>query len=223
MTSRSACGCNGPSPDATDGVDVVWDDPTQYDPLRHGPPYLPARLGSKAKAAVRRLASTKVEPKVARRLMGGAAPLSAVLVMLRAASFLHQTHHWQTQGPTYYADHLLFDRLYNDSQSFIDQVAERAVGLGHAGLVSPSAQAQQLAQVIGVVGGSDGSPDQLVQTSLRMESLVLSVIDEATKVLRGSEALTNGTDNLLQGTADLHETFVYLLQQRASNSYEYAR
>jgi starvation-inducible DNA-binding protein len=223
MTPRSACGCNGPSPDTAEPVDVVWHDPTQYDPVRHGPPYLPARLGSKAKAAVRRVASTKVEPKVARRLMGGAAPLSAVLVSLRAASFLHQTHHWQTKGPMYYADHLLFQRLYEDSQAFIDQVAERAVGLGHADLVNPVAQAQQVAQVIGVVGGSDGSPTQLVQASLRMESLVLAVIDEALSVLRSSETLTNGTDNLLQGAADLHETFVYLLQQRAANSYDYSR
>lgn len=201
----------------------MWHDPTQYDPVRHGPPYLPARLGSKAKAGARRIASTKVEPKVARRLMGSAAPLSAVLAVLRAASFLHQTHHWQTQGPSYYADHLLFDRLYNDSQSFIDQVAERAVGLGHSDLVNPVAQVQQLAQIISVVGGSDGSPTQLVETSLRMESLVLAVIDEVVNVLRGSEALTNGTDNLLQGAADLHETFVYLLQQRAGNSYDYGR
>jgi DNA-binding ferritin-like protein len=155
--------------------------------------------------------------------MGSAAPLSSVLVALRAASFLHQTHHWQTRGPTYYADHLLFDRLYNDSQPFIDQVAERAVGLGHADLVSPVHQVQQLAQVIGFLGPSDGSPGQLVQTSLRMESLVLAMIDQAVNVLRGSGALTNGTDNLLQGVADLHETFVYLLQQRAAHSYDYGR
>lgn len=149
--------------------------------------------------------------------------MSAVLSVLRAASFLHQTHHWQTSGPSYYADHLLFDRLYNDSQSFIDQVAERAVGLGNTGLVSPVGQVQQLSQIVGVIARGGADAEELVQTSLRMEALVLAVVDEAIEVLRASEALTPGVDNLLQGVSDQHETFVYLLQQRATTAYDYGR
>lgn len=143
--------------------------------------------------------------------------------MLRAASFLHQTHHWQTQGAMFYADHQLFDRLYNESQPFIDQVAERAVGLGSEVLVNPIRQAQKVFEIISVVSREDTGPNEMVQTSLRMESLVLTVIDEVLQTMRNTDALTNGTDNLLQGTADLHETFVYLLQQRAGNFYDYGR
>lgn len=226
MTSKRACGCNRPAvdPNAT-GIEVVWHDPTKYDPVVHGPPYLPTRLAAEGKALARRTASAQINPKVARRLLGGA-PLSAVLSTLRAASFLHQTHHWQTRGPSYFADHLMFDRLYNESQAFIDQVGEKAVGLGDTGLVDAIVQVQQVAQIVSVVAGSGGSDaEQLVQTSLRVESLVLGVIEEALAVLQRSGSLTPGVDNLLQGVADLHETFVYLLQQRVSQAgpYDYAR
>lgn len=223
MTAKSSCGCGTPAPAAPNDEDVVWHDPTQYDPVRHGPPYLPARLGTRAKAAVRRVASSRVNPKAARRLLDSAAPLSGVLSVLRAASFLHQTHHWQTQGAMFYADHQLFDRLYNESQPFIDQVAERAVGLGSEVLVNPIRQAQKVFEIISVVSREDTGPNEMVQTSLRMESLVLTVIDEVLQTMRNTDALTNGTDNLLQGTADLHEAFVYLLQQRAGNFYDYGR
>jgi DNA-binding ferritin-like protein len=170
--------------------------------------------------------SANVHSKVARRLMGGVAPLSAVLSTLRAASFLHQTHHWQTRGPSYFADHLMFDRLYTESQGFIDQVGERAVGSGDASFVDVVSQARRMSALIEVITRSeDSGADQLVQTSLKMESLVIAVVDEAIDLLRDADSLTAGTDNLLQGVADLHETFVYLLQQRVSRSgpHDYAR
>ena len=223
MTAKAACGCQKPSSGDTDGTEVVWHDPTKYDPVLHGPPYLPPRLAAAGKRAARRVAASKVSPRVARRLMGSVEPLSSVLATLRAASFLHQTHHWQTRGPMYYADHLLFDRLYSESQAFIDQVGERAVGLGTTTLVDSVAQARQLVEILSVVTSPEHGASALVDTSLRMESLVLSVIDEALQVLRQSGALTNGTENLLQGVSDLHESFVYLLQQRVDESYDYGR
>jgi starvation-inducible DNA-binding protein len=224
MTPKKACGCEGSAPIPRDeGAEVVWHDPTKYDPVRHGPPYLPPRLASEAKAVARKVARERVDPRIARRIVGSATPLSAVLAVLRAASFLHQTHHWQTSGPSYYADHLLFDRLYNDSQPFIDQVAERAVGLGSAALVAPTQQAALVSHVLGMVASPTAGAGSLVDASLKAESLVLSVVGEAIAVLTASNTLTPGVDNLLQGIADLHETFVYLLKQRFSVSYDYAR
>ena len=143
-------------------------------------------------------------------------PLSSLLAMLRAASHLHQTHHWQTNGPGYYADHLLFGRLYEESQSFIDQVAERAVGSGDSSLVDPVAQIRQMVEYLESKASPDASPASLVQASLSMETQVLAVIDQVRDALEASGSLSNGTDNLLQGAADLHETFIYLLKQRSS-------
>lgn len=223
MTPKKSCGCAAAPNPPDEGPEVVWHDPTKYDPARHGPPYLPVRLASDAKAVARKVASSHVDARVARRIIGSTTPLGAVLTVLRTAAFLHQTHHWQTSGPSYYGDHLLFDRLYKDSQPYIDQVAERAVGLGSAALVAPARQAQQITHIVGMVASPTTGAGSLVDASLKVESLVLSVVDEALSVLTASDSLTPGVDNLLQGVADLHETFVYLLQQRFRVSYDYAR
>lgn len=229
MTSKSGCGCKGESkaPEPMDpyqaNIEVVWHNPTGYDPSRHGPPYMPTRLASDQRARVRQIVASQSGNRVAHGLIAGAgaAPLSAVLVALRAASFIHQTHHWQTRGPQFYADHLLFQRLYEESQPFIDQVAERAVGVGSSGMVDAVQQATRIAGIVHALSQGVGS---LINRSLHTESLVLSVIAQAIKMLGANGAMTNGTSNLLQGVADLHETFVYLLSQRDStDAYDYAR
>ena len=97
------------------------------------------------------------------------------------------------------------------------------MGLGTEAFVGPSDQARRLSEVINVISRGETGANQMVQASLRMESLVLTAIDEALDALRNTDSLTSGTDNLLQGAADLHETFVYLLQQRAGNFYDYGR
>ncbi len=202
-------------------IEVVWHNPTGYDPSRHGPPYMPSRLASGARARVRQVLAGQRVSGIAQSVGEGAAPLSTVLVALRAASFIHQTHHWQTRGPQFYSDHLLFQRLYEESQPFIDQVAERAVGAGSPGLVDAVEQAGKIAGIVQVLSRGAGS---LVNRSLQTESLVISVVAQALKMLGANGAITNGTSNLLQGVADLHETFVYLLSQRDSTApYDYGR
>ena len=205
-----------------ESLQVVWHDPTSYDPLRHAPPYLPTRQASEI--------PMKTQDKISAvydTFPGTGSPLSSLLAVLQAASLLHKSHHWQTHGLTYYADHLLFDRLYTESQDFIDQVAERAVGTYSEVEVDPRQQSQRMANIIRLVDSGNEGPQDMVATSLRMEELVLRTIDEAKARLEATGKLSNGTDNLLQGAADLHETFVYLLKQRtktaSSGAYSYAR
>jgi hypothetical protein len=54
----------------------------------------------------------------------------------------------------------------------------------------------------------------MVVVSLNVERCVLDCIKTARSSLEGKSQLTDGTDNLIQGVADKHEEFVYLLQQR---------
>ena len=208
-------------------IEAVWHDPTSYDPMKHAPPYMPrtASLTRNDRTSIRKWASSQVSSQVVRRIVGSVAPLSSLLAVLRAGVFIHHTHHWQTRGGHYYADHLLFERLYTESEPFVDQVGERAVGSGNIALVDPIPQVQKMSQLVGLLAGADRSPEALVTSSLSTETLILSVIDEVRSLLEGSGALSNGTDNLLQGIADAHEVFVYLLKQRAAQPsvYDYGR
>lgn len=204
-----------------DQIQAVWFDPTVYDAVRHGPPYLPEAVG--LKTASNELAGMYVTAHGS----GPASWLAAILVMLKASSQIHQAHHWQTNGPSFFGDHLLFERLYNDSLPFIDQVAERAVGMADGSVVDPVKQASMVAHCVSVLhGGVEGEgADRMAAVSLNAEHQLLDATKLAKQTLEQMGSLSEGTDNLLQGMADKHEEFVYLLKQRVTGTakYSYAR
>lgn len=135
---------------------------------------------------------------------------------------VHQTHHWQTRGGHYYGDHLLFERLYNESQDFIDQVAERAIGSTESESVNIHDQMAAMTLLAKTMCTGSLDPEDMVESSLKTESMVVHSVSIVIKKLEAEGSLTNGTDNLLQGISDLHEGFLYLLQQRATTvPYDY--
>jgi len=158
------------------------------------------------------------EIKLAQEKEADLSPLSNLLAYLRAASHVHQTNHWQTRGKEYYADHLLFERLYNDGQGFIDQVAERAVGGGSVELVDGLIQVDNVGEIVHKVyeNSPGGTAEDMVKRSLTMENVVLESVKSAINTLSSTDDISHGTSNLLEGIYDAHETFVYLLKQRSS-------
>jgi len=218
--------------------EAVLIDPLSYDPAKHGPPYVPVRhqeatdwpkvasgLKTAVKAMVDHEAATvgmEIEQLVQHFVTdyGGApaAELAVLLAALRAEGMIHQAHHWATKGPTFYADHLLFDRAYSEVFGMVDGLAERAVGSGVTILVQP------LLQVHHISGFSKSfyrdalaqpPPEVLPILSLRttLRFLVTLNLVYASMEQRGS--LSHGTDNLIQDMADNHEKLVYLFKQRA--------
>ena len=149
------------------------------------------------------------------------APLSSLLAHLRAAAHINQTHHWQTNGPEFYADHLLFQRLYEgedgEPQDIIDQVAERSIGADSAERVDALEQINMMQEVVrkAYETAPGDTPEDMIKRSLLTEEMVLENIKSAINTLSSTDSLSSGTSNLLEGASDLHETFVYLLKQRS--------
>lgn len=211
-----------------ESIQVVWHDPTSYQPLRHGPPYLPegsydaVKLSSDDRKEIRRKAKT-ASALIAPEIPGfQASPLPSLLAALQAASLLHQMHHWMCKGPTFFADHGLFERLYNESLEGIDQLAEKAVGKGV--VLTVGDQVNNMAVYEGIF--CKDSPD-MVARSLKAEYVCLEMIHLCLGDLDAQKRLTPGLSNLLEGLADKHEAFVYLLQQREAapqvTPYDYDR
>jgi DNA-binding ferritin-like protein len=207
-----------------EGIFAMWHDPTMYDPSQHGPPYLPESKSRMPVTAGQKEADAPliILSQILQSIAAdyGGAPLSelaAILAFLRAEAMVHQSHHWQTRGTTFYGDHLLYDRLYDDVQKLIDRVAERAVGAGHHILAHPLMHSYHAAVLVRVMyegAPLDPSPSDYALLSLRMvhrflafEKMVYAILDE-----RGQ--LSHGTDNLLQEIADKHEEHIYVLKQR---------
>lgn len=146
-------------------------------------------------------------------------PLTTVLSALRALSIVHQAHHWQASGDSFYGDHLLFSRLYDAVNIEVDAVAEKAVGLGSVELVDPVVITSTALQMIEQVCPQQPvvpQPNDLANRSLSMESAFLILVDGVRSALQTSNELTNGLDNMLQDIADKHEGHVYLLKQRTA-------
>jgi DNA-binding ferritin-like protein len=190
-----------------DSKHSVWVDPLAFDAAENGPPYLPERSKTASNGME---VLDKIVP-----LFDGApmAVLGAMVAVLRAASIVHQSHHWQSKGSNFYGDHLLYERIYGESLGFIDQVAERAVGSGSEDLVCPKRHALI---VNGLVEFWCIDPTDPVRISLTIERCVVDCLATARKYLEMNGQLSDGTDNLLQGVSDKHEEFIYLLQQRGS-------
>lgn len=142
--------------------------------------------------------------------------LSNLLAHLRAAYHIHQTHHWQSFGEAYYADHLLFQRIYEESQEFIDSVAERIVGSDYTDGVNAVAQIDKMSEVIHDVFSKvqGASPDDLAKRSLYIEQVILKQTELAINEMSSFDVLSPGISNLLEGIYDKHETFIYLLKRR---------
>lgn len=227
---------------------AIWHDPTQYNHFEHGPPYLPGQVVDGAPLASARPKTAALagesEPLVFpnSRWLGDATPsrvfdllkgqyagqfgiMGVLLSMLRAEAVVHQTHHWQTRGQNYYGDHLLFDRLYGDANGLIDSWAERTVGVGGIEYVGPVIQmAHQAVLVAYAQPEAQEAQEDFPECSLAVVRLVLLLIEVVRADLAAIGALTSGTENLLQGIADKHEEFAYLLTQRTSKTasgYQY--
>lgn len=141
------------------------------------------------------------------------AELAVLLASMRGLAILHQTHHWQAYGPTSYSDHLLFERLYTETEEQIDGLAERLVGLNKGAMVSFSRHVVSLGTFLTAVK-QHGSSDEAVRRSMDAEKLFLELTEAIMERLKASDLLTRGLEQHLGDIADTHESLIYLLKQR---------
>lgn len=183
-----------PSGDATY---AIWQDPSSYDPLTQGPPYLP------------KFASLSTPP---------GSELLLLLAFCRALAWLHQNHHWVTSGLNYYGDHLLFERLYDQTAEDIDKLAEKAIGVGClVELINPVFQARAMISFLQKYPSGSGVME-CAQSSFEAEKGFLGYLGKTVETLKGRNVLSRGVDDLLAGIEDKHESHIYLLGQRTNCS-----
>jgi hypothetical protein len=174
------------------------------------------------KVRLDRTASVKTSHTIAAKLAHGSGlGLPTALVFVRALAMIHQGHHWLTFGDSYYADHLLFERLYNETSDEVDQIAEKAVGVGcPKDKLHPGLQASLVTKTVhmfcgnGVDVGEGENPISYLRTSLKAEEHFISGLAAIASEMKNNGELTRGTDNLIAGVEDKHESHVYLLKQR---------
>lgn len=151
--------------------------------------------------------------------------LSSILAMLKGLSHIHQTHHWQSSGPSFYGDHLMFQRLYEATSKEIDGIAEKAVGLCCEDTVNAHMQMKLMTSFVNDVYScgvkfQNGNQKALIILSLKAEKMFLNCVCSILKQLQQEEIYTIGLENFIQGIVDNHESSVYLLKQRLKQSID---
>ena len=139
--------------------------------------------------------------------------LQNLLAMLRATQIVHHTAHWQTSGPTFAGDHVLFADLYGAIDDEFDTLAEKIVAMYGGEAVD---SVDQLTRITTVVKRAKEAESDLFKRSLVLEEGLQTVLEAVRDYLRKEHELSMGLDNFLQGIADSHETAVYKLKQRTA-------
>lgn len=142
---------------------------------------------------------------------GGAAleQLKELLAVLRAAYETYRTSHWQATGEGYYGDHLMLQRIYEDAEKSVDQVAERTVGYYGSSSVDLSDQAERV-RTWSATFGRETCP---VKASLLAARAVRDQLTESYDEIRRSRQMSLGLDDLLMSLASKNDEHQYLLQQ----------
>ena len=128
---------------------------------------------------------------------------------LHALSMYYQTAHWQCKNSVYYADHLLFDRLYDEASERIDQVAEKAIGItGNVAIVNLPEILKKTYNEIKSLTYAASENVKFFEDALQMEEALLMFCTSQ------EEGKSVGVRNMLGDIADESESRVYLLKQR---------
>ena len=143
-------------------------------------------------------------------MQNAAQQLSDLLATLRATHFVHWTGHWQVKGNPYYGDHLLLQRLYEGLDNEIDTLAEKLVAMFGVEIVNPAQQSVRMNQII----QSLSTVQNPIIRSLNTEKKLMQLLEHTFKSLEKQNSLSLGMNDFIAATANAHETYIYLLQQR---------
>ncbi len=134
--------------------------------------------------------------------------------ILRALAIIHQQAHWTCRSSVYYADHLLFDRLYNDTTKHIDTAYEKMIGVYGTSYASLDNHISFTKKFIDDLNYNEDSEEDLVKRSLFAEEIFLKFSKQLYTWLEEKDEITLGVDDMIMSIASDHEGFVYLLKQR---------
>lgn len=135
--------------------------------------------------------------------------LQWLLSCFRAQHWSYQESHWRASGPTYYGDHLLFERLYNSIGADMDTLAEKMVAMFGGSAVATLALAPKSMYWL----EKWAKVSCLHERGMLSERCFLSCCRRTYDLLKAANALTLGMDDFLMATSSAHETNLYLLQQ----------
>lgn len=137
--------------------------------------------------------------------------LNDYIAMLRLVNLIHQHGHWKCKGPEFYGNHLLFERLYDNSSARVDVAAEKLIGLYGNGSLKHDTQTKLINKM------NKYTSDDHIQNSIDAEKTFITIAEDLYNRVKEIGEMTLGLDDMIMAQSSEAETSVYLLEQ-ARNS-----
>lgn len=135
-----------------------------------------------------------------------------LLARFRALSLYYQEIHWTLKGSFFYQDHLLAERLYNETNDVIDEIAEKGIGATKSTMhVILPAHLTKVQEILAAYKHEVETNADFWNEVLRMEEELETFLDGAYK-----EEKNIGVENMLQGYLEDGLQRVYLVQRRTT-------
>ncbi len=138
--------------------------------------------------------------------------LSLYVAFLRSLYSLNQSHHWRCKGTNFYANHLLFERLYQDNQKWADMAAEKTLGVFH--------QLRSQFEAIDEISRTYAEINDPIESSLQACKGMLALSNEVKKTLNKAQAMTPGFEDMIMEIDSQLETHVYLLSSSKEGGFK---
>lgn len=180
-------------------------------------PFIDNIASNKNIAVVKRAASQKSQSpsfnKNPEDLQQGA-PLLNLLAAFRGAYEVQRNSHWRASGNDAYGNHLLLQRIYEDTSKNVDNLAERYVGLFGAsgGAVNAGIEGTKHLDQVNAFAKDFTRYDPMTSAWLASSELN-RLLKETYEEMKYSGDMTPGLDDLLLSIASNVEEHLYLLQQ----------
>jgi DNA-binding ferritin-like protein len=134
--------------------------------------------------------------------------LTDLVAAFRASYSVYRDSHWRVKGNDFYGNHLLLERIYNETAGEADSLAERTVGLYGDQWLEGAEHSQRIADF----AKEFTRHDPMVSAWLAASELH-RMIGETYRDLEERGELSLGTDDLLMSLQSAKEQHLYLLQQ----------
>lgn len=137
-------------------------------------------------------------------------PIAAELNTLLASEAVYYQNlrqfHWYVNGPKFFALHEKFEQLYNQSNAYIDELAERILTLGG----HPLSKYSEF-EINAKIKESDQKTNADEMVTEVLESLKILTELERSTVAQAAEIGDEGTVGLLSGSIEGREKTIWML------------
>jgi DNA-binding ferritin-like protein len=163
----------------------------------------------KIKSQVKMAAEEKEDSKdESEKSSSSADILNVYLAYLRASFIIHQHGHWKCKCPQFYANHLLFERIYDSFQTLSDETAEKIIGIFGNDSLKHDKQCKLISDI-----ASDYCSDNHIENSLNVVKAFLQTAKKTYDSIKENGDMSLGLDDMIMSHASKAEEAVYLLSQ----------